>query len=134
MFDTIREWLYNQPRKTKKLTLKMRLKNMTTKTEVNYTPEMVESMQAAAPLDYDKAIMLGAALGRPVRSIIAKAKREGIAYISKPAPAKKKPAGVTKTELLGMIAQSFEVNADELVGLEKATSASLNKLLGMINA
>ena len=112
----------------------MRLKNMTTKTEVNYTPEMVESMQAAAPLDYDKAIMLGAALGRPVRSIIAKAKREGIAYISKPAPAKKKPAGVTKTELLGMIAQSFEVNADELVGLEKATSASLTKLWGMINA
>ena len=107
---------------------------MTTKTEVNYTTEMVESMRAAAPLDYDKAIMLGATLGRPVRSIIAKAKREGIAYISKPAPAKKKPAGVTKTELLGMIAQAFEVNADELVGLEKATSASLNKLLGMINA
>ena len=107
---------------------------MTTTTTVNYTPEMVAILKANAPLDFEKAEKLAVQLGKNVRSIIAKAKREGVDYISKPAPAKKKPAGVTKTELLGMIAQSFEVNADELVGLEKATSASLNKLLGMINA
>ena len=63
---------------------------MTTKTTVNYTDEMVAILKDAAPIDYDKAQLLAAQLDRGVRSIIAKCKREGIDYISKPAPAKKK--------------------------------------------
>ncbi len=58
---------------------------------VNYTPEMVAILKANAPLDFAKAEALSKQLGRNVRSIIAKAKREGVNYISKPAPAKRKP-------------------------------------------
>ena len=61
-------------------------------TDVNYTPEMVATIKAAQPLDLAKAKALGAQLDRGYRSIIAKAKREGFEYISKPAPAKKKAA------------------------------------------
>ena len=60
-------------------------------TDVNYTPEMVATIEAAQPLDLAKAKALGAQLDRGYRSIIAKAKREGFEYISKPAPARKKP-------------------------------------------
>ena len=95
-------------------------------TNVNYTPEMVAVLEAAQPIDYAKAQELGLQLDRGVRSIIAKCKREGIEYISKPAPAKKK-AAPSKAELVGAIAKA--VDCDTLDGLEKATGQSLAKLL-----
>ena len=95
-------------------------------TDVNYTPEMVATIKAAQPLDLAKAKALGAQLDRGYRSIIAKAKREGFEYISKPAPAKKK-AAPSKAELVSAIAKA--VNCDTLNGLEKATGQSLAKLL-----
>tara|TARA_R110000796_G_scaffold1430_1_gene5681 strand:- start:250 stop:558 length:309 start_codon:yes stop_codon:yes gene_type:complete len=98
---------------------------MTTST-VNYTPEMIAVLTAAAPIDYAKAQELSNTLDRGVRSIIAKCKREGIEYISKPAPAKKK-AAPSKLDMVGAIARA--VDADDLTGLEKATGASLAKLL-----
>ena len=61
-------------------------------TDINYTPEMVATLKAAQPIDYAKAQQLAKQLDRGVRSIIAKTKREGFDYISKPAPAKKKAA------------------------------------------
>ena len=63
-----------------------------TDSTVNYTPEMVAVLKAAQPIDYAKAQELAKQLDRGVRSIIAKTKREGFDYISKPAPAKKKAA------------------------------------------
>ena len=95
-------------------------------TDVNYTPEMVATIEAAQPLDLAKAKALGAQLDRGYRSIIAKAKREGFEYISKPAPAKKK-AAPSKAELVSAIAKA--VNCDTLDGLEKATGQALAKLL-----
>ena len=47
-------------------------------TTPNYTPEMVDTLRASAPLDFDKAQALAKTLDRNVRSVIAKAKREGI--------------------------------------------------------
>ena len=61
--------------------LKPRAKTPPTKT-VNYTPEMVSQMAEMAPLNLEKAQALSNTLGRSVRSIIAKAKREGIAFES----------------------------------------------------
>lgn len=104
---------------------------MTEKT-VNYTPEMVETLRAAAPVNYETAQALAVELGKGVRSIIAKCKREGIEYVSKPAPAKKKPAGLTKAELVSGIAAKVEV--DDLAGLEKATGQSLGKLLAALSS
>jgi hypothetical protein len=102
------------------------LKKVLNMTDVNYTPEMVATIEAAQPLDLAKAKALGAQLDRGYRSIIAKAKREGFEYISKPAPAKKK-AAPSKAELVGAIAKA--VDCDTLEGLEKATGQSLAKLL-----
>ena len=103
---------------------------MATEKTVNYTPEMVEVIRAAAPLNFEIATTLGEQLGKNVRSIIAKAKREGIEYISKPAPAKKKPTGLTKAETVAAIATAVDV--DSLEGLEKATGSALGKLLAAI--
>ena len=125
----MKKWLYNQPRKTKKLNLKKRVKNMTTTTTVNYTPEMVEILKANAPLDFAKAEMLAVQLGKNVRSIIAKAKREGVDYISKPAPAKKK-AAASKSYLVAAICKGL--NMDSCEGLDKATGSALATLLANI--
>ena len=125
----MKKWLYNQPRKTKKLNLKKRVKNMTTTTTVNYTPEMVEILKANAPLDFAKAEMMAVQLGKNVRSIIAKAKREGVDYISKPAPAKKK-AAASKSDLVAAICKGL--NMDSCEGLDKATGSALATLLANI--
>ena len=99
-------------------------------TNVNYTPEMVATLKAAQPIDYAKAQELGLQLDRGVRSIIAKCKREGIEYISKPAPAKKKSAP-SKADLVGAISKALDCGT--LDGLEKATGQSLAKLLEHIS-
>jgi hypothetical protein len=101
---------------------------MTTST-VNYTPEMIAVLTAAAPINHEKAQALAVQLDRGVRSIIAKCKREGIEYISKPAPAKKK-AAPSKADLVAAICAA--TGADNLNGLEKATGQALNNLLSSL--
>lgn len=119
LFEKIHSWIGGlAPNRITKKVLNM--------TDVNYTPEMVATIEAAQPLDLAKAKALGAQLDRGYRSIIAKAKREGFEYISKPAPARKK-AAPSKAELVGAIAKA--VDCDTLDGLEKATGQSLAKLL-----
>jgi len=95
-------------------------------TDLNYTPEMVATISAAQPIDLAKAKALGLQLDRGYRSIIAKAKREGFDYISKPAPAKKK-AAISKADMVAAICAA--IDTDTLDGLEKATGSALNKLL-----
>ena len=93
---------------------------------VNYTPEMVATLKAAQPIDYAKAQALALQLDRGVRSIIAKSKREGFEYISKPAPAKKK-AAPTKGDMVNAICSALD--CDPIVGLEKSTGSALSQLL-----
>jgi len=95
-------------------------------TDLNYTPEMVATIKAAQPLDLAKAKALGLQLDRGYRSIIAKAKREGFDYISKPAPAKKK-ASPTKGDMVAAICAALDMDSCE--GLEKSTGSALNKLM-----
>ena len=83
---------------------------MTTNTSVNYTPEMVAILKANAPIDYAKAQELATQLERGARSIIAKCKREGIEYISKPAPAKKK-AAPSKADMVAAIATGLDLDS-----------------------
>lgn len=96
---------------------------------VNYTPEMIAVLAAAAPINHEKAQDLAVQLDRGVRSIIAKCKREGIEYISKPAPAKKK-AAPSKADMVAAICAA--VDNDPIEGLEKATGAALSKLLSAL--
>tara|TARA_R110001583_G_scaffold17484_1_gene70683 strand:- start:1969 stop:2382 length:414 start_codon:yes stop_codon:yes gene_type:complete len=93
---------------------------------VNYTSEMVSEMAAQTPLNLEKAQALSIQLNRSVRSIIAKAKREGIDYISVK-PTAKRVKGQTKAEMVEAIAE--KVNADSLEGLEKAPAITLGRLL-----
>lgn len=95
-------------------------------TDTNYTPEMVATLKAAQPLDLSKAKALGAEMGKGYRSIIAKAKREGFDYISKPAPAKKK-AAPSKADMVADICAALAMDSCE--GLEKSTGSALDKLL-----
>jgi len=97
-----------------------------------YTQDMIDAMAAQAPLNAEKAAALTALPEFKlvnVRSIIAKAKREGIEYIAKPAPAKKK-AAPSKADMVAAICSA--TGADNLDGLEKATGAALNKLLSSL--
>ena len=77
-------------------------------TKPNYTPEMVQMLRDAQPIDFDKAQDLAKKLDKNVRSIIAKVKREGLDYISKPAPAKKK-AAPTKGDLVAAICRALDI-------------------------
>ena len=99
-------------------------------TKPNYTPEMVNMLREAQPIDFEKAQDLAKKLNKNVRSVIAKVKREGLDYISKPAPAKKK-AAPTKGDLVHAICKA--VNIDSCDGLEKATGLALSKLLEAIS-
>jgi len=102
-----------------------------TNSTVNYTTEMVATIKAQQPLDLAKAKALGLEFNKGYRSVIAKAKKEGFEYISKPAPAKKKSAPL-KIDLILAIASALDVTALDLVGLEKATGQGLNNLLKSI--
>ena len=98
-------------------------------TTPNYTADMVALLEQNAPIDFDKAQALGKEMGRSVKSVIAKCKREGIEYISKPAPARKKSAP-TKADLVNAICKGLDL--DDCQGLEKATGLALTKLLSAI--
>ena len=104
-----------------------------TDSNVNYTTEMVATIKAQQPLDLAKAKALATQFGngKTYRSIIAKAKKEGFEYISKPSPAKKKAAPL-KIDLIIAIADALDVTVLDLVGLEKATGQGLNNLLKSI--
>ena len=99
-------------------------------TKPNYTPEMVQMLRDAQPIDFEKAQTLSKKLNKNVRSVIAKVKREGLEYISKPAPAKKK-AAPTKGDLVHAICKAVDI--DSCDGLEKATGVALDKLLQAIS-
>ena len=98
-------------------------------TTINYTEAMVATLKTNAPIDYAKAQALGAEMQRSTKSIIAKCKREGIEYISKPAPARKKSAP-TKADIVSAICNGLDL--DDCQGLEKATGSALSKLLSAI--
>lgn len=124
LFERIHSWIGGlAPNRITKKVLNM--------SNVNYTPEMVKILEQNAPVDYAKAQDLAKQLDRGVRSIIAKCKREGIEYISKPAPAKKK-AAATKVELVEAIAKALDCDTDSLSGLEKSTGIALSNLLSNI--
>jgi len=102
---------------------------------MKYTEEMLATMEKAAPLNLEKAKEFAAKFSSKetgnftVQSIIAKAKANGIDYVSK-APAAKRAKGATKTQLVDAIAK--KTNA-KLSGLEKATAQSLANLLDSLS-
>lgn len=91
----------------------------------NYSDAQVARLFAEAPLNKDKAAALAEEFGKTARSIIAKAKREGIEYVNAE-PAKKRPAGATKAVIVADIAALLKV--EEIAGLTKAPMDALVSL------
>lgn len=95
---------------------------------VNYTPEMESVIIAAAPLNMEKAKVIGEKIGKSYRSVIAKAKSLGVDYEGKPKP-QKRVGGMTKPQMVAAIAAAVGADAAALEGLEKSTASSLANLL-----
>jgi hypothetical protein len=81
---------------------------------MSYTPEMVAAIQTAEPLTFEKAQEIAATdafvrAGKSTRSVVAKAKSLGVAYIPKAKPEAKGKAdtGPTKAELLAQVRASL---------------------------
>ena len=91
----------------------------------NYSVEQVAILKAAAPIDLEKAKVLGDQLGKSYRSIIAKCMSEKIEYVAKK-PEPKRINNVTKSDMVKAI--QSRLNDADLKGLEKATARSLNHL------
>ncbi len=90
----------------------------------NYTVEMtntiVEGYKAGTSVE-----ALAVAVGKSVRSVVAKLAREGV-YVAKSRTDVTKV--VTKANLVAKIAEKFGVEADKLASLEKATKEALEVL------
>ena len=98
---------------------------MSTKTVVNYTPEMtvtvVEGFKAGKTVE-----ALATEVGRTARSVIAKLSREGV-YKGKAREAGKRE--MLKAEMVAEIAEFVGVPEETLESLEKATGPALMSVL-----
>ena len=93
----------------------------------NYTPAMIAKLQAAAPLNLDKAKDLAADFGLSHRSVISKAKHLGLGYDVAPKAAKKIRA--SKADTVNAIAKAIAVDPADLDGLALAKGSALDALL-----
>ena len=98
---------------------------------MSYTVEQVAALTNAAPVTFAMAEDFATEFGKTPKSVIAKVKSLGLAYVAKPV-APKRPKGLTKAELVAAIAAKLSVEAEALDGLTKATSQVLGKLLNSL--
>ena len=99
-----------------------------TKTKVNYTAEMVETiLRMYAELGNEGMEQIAAAVQRPVRSVRAKLVREGV-YVAPPkGPKMTREDGPTKKELLAQLNDVFE--PEVLDGLVPATKLAIQAVI-----
>jgi hypothetical protein len=101
------------------------------KTEnVNYTAEMVATLEAAAPITNEVAVRLAEVLGKDVRSVRAKASRMGI-YVKAEKTAKNGDPIERKEAIVADIADLVGANME---GLEKAPKAALVRIRTALSA
>lgn len=99
-------------------------------TQPNYTPEMVEVIRNwPQPLNQAAAVAIADQIGRNSRSVIAKIKSLGLTYEIKRPARKRGASSSTKQDTINAIAKGLDMDADDLIGLEKATARALTALL-----
>ena len=104
---------------------------MTTKT-VNYTPEMTSQMVA----DYQAGVAvesIAEALGKTVRSVVAKLSREKV-YKAKTYVSKTGEAVVKKDAVADFIAEALGLNEADADSLTKANKTALKAIADFIKA
>ena len=94
----------------------------------NYTEKETQAIVAAAPLTFEKAAEVAAAIGKTQRSVIAKAKSLNVEYIPKAKPTAKEK-GITKAEILQGIRKSLNM-VDREGDLTKAELSAVLAELG----
>ena len=97
---------------------------------MDYTPQMIQQMRAAQPLNIEKCKALASDFGTSHRSVISKAKFEGFEYV----PAVRKPTatkrvGPSKAELLEAIRKSLTL-ADRTGDLTKSELVKVFEHIG----
>ena len=100
---------------------------MTSKTVVQYTPEQTSTLVA----EYTAGASVEAiatAMGKSVRSVIAKLSREGV-YVAKGKA--NGSAVIRKAQMIEAIAARLGVPAEKLESLEKATKEALELLVNI---
>lgn len=98
-----------------------------------YTDAMVARLKEAAPLNAEKCAELAAEFGNvSARSVIAKAKSEGVEYVVKTKPAAKKLAP-SKADVVAEIRAAREGGSD-FDGLVKAPMSALVALRDNLTA
>lgn len=93
-----------------------------------FDARLLEAMRAASPLNLDKCEELADQFDAKVKSIIAKAIREGIPYQKMERVRKDGKPVASKTESVSRIESRLGLAEGMLAGLEKASKASLEKL------
>lgn len=111
---------------------------MSTEKTVNYSDAMVARLhsfvgECGGSFNYEQAQIIAAELDRKPKSIIAKAKREGLTYIPKPAYVPKGRGQVEKkSAIVDAIVDLLAVSDDDakrrLANLAKADKAALDEL------
>ena len=92
----------------------------------NYTQSQVNEITSASPLDFEKAAVLAASMGKKTRSIIAKAISLGVEYHAKPRATKSGEPIVLKSTIVSEIETKMGTS---LPSLAKATKADLQTML-----
>ena len=103
---------------------------------MSYSKEMEAVIRSASPLTFEKAQDIASqdafmAAGKSHKSVIAKAKSMGVAYIPKAKPAKR-PTQDTKSDLVDRIAVALGGESSDFDGLSKATTAALLAVLAAV--
>ena len=108
-----------------------------TEQKVNYTEEMVARLHEVYDGEADEAVrdeqvaQLAEELGKSAASIRAKLTREGLYVPKNKAPAGK--AGMTKAELVAVIAAQMQVDEDRVGSLEKANKDVLKLVVSALS-
>lgn len=116
------------------------MSNKTTEATPNYSEEQTERLHQfvgeVETFDYEAAKVIAAELGKKPRSIIAKARREGLEYTAKPAYVPKTGAKVEKkSDIVGDIATLLDAGDNSaLDNLQKADKRSLECLRELIRS
>lgn len=98
--------------------------------ESKFTDEVLEVMEAEAPLNWSKANAIGAQFNLKPRAVVASAIRAGIEYNKIVRVSKTGGKIESKADLVAKIAARLGVSLDSLDGLDKATKTSLQVIAG----
>jgi len=102
--------------------------------KVTFNPALLAAMVAQAPLNLDKATKLADEYDVKVKSVIAKAIREKIAYEKQVRVRKDGKPVASKNATVGRIEEMLALDVGALDGLEKAAKASLEALVSALHA